>query len=121
MADKRAKVIHSRTANVIATNMKYATSFKDRLIGLMFKERMEGFDGLLIRPCNSIHTFFMKYNIDVIFLNRDNKIVKIVKDLRPWRMTWIKFSADKVLELNSNVVSGDIEVNDTLELSLIHI
>ncbi len=57
--------------------------------------------GLLISPCNSIHTFFMKIDIDVLFLTKDFTVVDVVHSLVPWRVSKYYPSAKQVLELPS--------------------
>ena len=101
---------------ILAKNAKEAISFSERAIGLMFKDKMENFDGLLIKPCRSIHTFFMKYPIDVIFLSSDNRVVKIIQNMRPWRMSSIYFRSAKVLELMGGTVKNSIKKDDQLEV-----
>lgn len=90
-----------------------AETFFDRAKGLMFGDTLPlGSDGMIINPCNSIHTFFMKFNLHIIFLNSENKVVKVIKNLPPWRITRIYFSAKKVLEIKSekniNLSEGDV-------------
>ena len=96
----------------VAQKVKEATSFQDRLVGLMFREKMNDFDALLISPCNSIHTCFMKYPIDVLFLDRNNKIVHMIKSMKPWRFSSLYLKSKKVLELNSGKISKEIEIGD---------
>lgn len=117
---KRYKVELMEKGNSLAKQAKMALSFSDRLIGLMFREKMVDFDGLLLEPCNSIHTFFMRYPIDVLFLDKSNKVVKINKGLKPWRATTICFKAKKVLELNENTLPLDIEVGDSVRFECIN-
>lgn len=98
---------------VICEQVKLASSIDERMIGLMFKKDMTEYKGLLISPCNSIHTFFMRMNIDVIFLDKDNKVLKVFYDMKPWRLTRIYFRARKVLEMKSgtlvkNLVEGEV-------------
>lgn len=95
---------------------KIAKSFSDRLIGLMFKLPSSNYDGLIIDSCNSIHTCFMKYNIDVIFINKSDQVVKFIKNIKPWRMTLMYFSAARVIEYESGVVHLNIKVGDQLEV-----
>jgi Uncharacterized ACR, COG1430 len=61
--------------------------------------------GLLIKPCSSIHTFFMAYPIDVLFLSSDGVVLKIVSGLKPWRMAWCK-GATAVLEMRPSVLEN---------------
>ena len=58
-----------------------AKSFKDKLFGLMNKKNIDY--GLLITNCKSIHTFFMLENIDVLLLDKDNRILMITRDVKP--------------------------------------
>ncbi|GFP32220.1 uncharacterized protein HKBW3S42_00525 [Candidatus Hakubella thermalkaliphila] len=57
------------------------------------------YDGILIRPCRSIHTFFLKYPLDVIFLDQNKHICRIYSHLKPFRITPLIPSAQMVLEL----------------------
>ena len=105
---------------VLGSEIKLADTTLSRMIGLMFKKQMNGFDGLLIKPCNSIHTFFCRYNLDILFLDKDMKIVKIIRNLKPWRMTWIYFKSCQVLELNGGTLSNKVKEGDTLEVICIN-
>jgi uncharacterized membrane protein (UPF0127 family) len=98
---------------VLGKKIKIAESLWDRLIGLMFKEKMEGFDGLLIRRCNSVHTCFMRYNLDLVFLDRNQRVVKIIRDLRPYRFTG-SLKASEVLELRSGDLKKEISLGDRI-------
>ena len=62
-----------------------AASFWRRFIGLLGRAGMAPDEALLITPCNNIHTLFMRFAIDAVFLDRDGVIVAIVPQLRPWR------------------------------------
>lgn len=99
---------------IILKKMQIANTFVSRVIGLMFKKEHPNFDGLLIEPCNSIHTCFMRYSIDVVFLNDKNLVIKIIRDIKPWRMTWFYYKATKVLEFPSGMVTLDIKLGDEL-------
>ena len=59
-----------------------------RLRGLLGRRELAAGEGLLIRPTNSIHTFFMRFPIDVVFLDRNGVVVKLVANVRPWRVTF---------------------------------
>ena len=64
--------------------IKIADNFFTRLAGLMFKKRLPQSTGLLLAPCNSVHMCFMRFAIDVVYLDKDYKILKIVTNLKPW-------------------------------------
>ena len=61
-----------------------ADSFFTRLAGLMFQKKLPQGTGLLLAPCNSVHMCFMGFAIDVVYLDKENTIIKIVKNLHPW-------------------------------------
>lgn len=101
----------------IMNNILLASSFKDRLVGLMFGTcPPQNSYGLLIDPCNSIHTCFMRYSLDIIFLNSKNEIVKIIYNLKPWRFTWIYFKARKTLEIPAGQLKKTLKEGEKLEV-----
>ena len=63
---------------IIAEKVKMADTFYLRTIGLMFSKGLDGFDCLWLKPCSSIHTFFMRYEIDVMFVDKKMKIIKVI-------------------------------------------
>ena len=86
-----------------------------RMKGLMFSTQMPECDGFLITPCNSIHTFFMLYSLDLLFLDKNFTIVKAIYDLSPWRMTWLYFRAHQVLEMKAGTMKKGLKTGDMLE------
>lgn len=76
-----------------------ADTFFRRLKGLMLTKQLPGGHGLLIRPCKSVHTYFMKYNIDVLHLDEAGKIVGMELSLKPGRMGAVIRGTQSVLEL----------------------
>jgi uncharacterized membrane protein (UPF0127 family) len=109
-------LIHMKTNRTIAKNIKIADSFFSRLIGLTFVKEMKGMDALLLIPGNSIHNCFVRFAIDVIFIDKENKVVKVIRGFKPWRFTRIYFSANKVLEMKAGTLIADIEKGDQLEV-----
>lgn len=101
---------------MLCQNFKIASSFFDRLIGLMFSREMKGYDGLLIKHCQSIHTFFMFYSIDAVFLDSNYRVIKIIRQLQPWRLTGFYWRASQVLELPAATVKDSLQVGDYLEV-----
>ena len=78
--DRRMKhfKIKNKSGDLICEKCICAESFFDRAKGLMFSDKIpQGGDGMLISPCNSIHTFFMRYDLDIIFLNTNFEVIKI--------------------------------------------
>lgn len=85
MENRYFRVINTKTGAIIAEKAKITKNFKERSIGLLNRKILEPGEALLIKPCNSIHTFFMRFPIDVAFLTKEGKVVGIVKDMAAWR------------------------------------
>jgi uncharacterized membrane protein (UPF0127 family) len=77
-----------------------ADSIWTRGRGLLGRRGLAPQEGLLIRPCSSVHTWFMRFAIDVVYLDADGCVTKVVPDLKPWRFSWGR-GANMVLELPS--------------------
>lgn len=82
-----------------------ADSFWSRGRGLMGRSTFEPGEGLLIEPCNSIHCFFMRVPIDVLYLDKENRVLDFDLELRPWRVGKPRWSAAKVLELPAGTIA----------------
>lgn len=83
----------------LVNNLSIASTFWKRLCGLLpYKELPDG-QGLLITPCNSVHTWFMRFNIDVLYLDEELRVVAAFENVPPWRFLPIKKQARSVLEL----------------------
>ena len=118
---KTVQVIWQKSAQekiILAQEVELATNFFTRAKGLLGRSFLPPEKGLLIRPCNSIHTFFMQFAIDVIFLNRRNEVLKILRNLPAGRVTWPYWSAYQVLELAANVVPTDLRPQARLEVCI---
>ena len=92
--------------------IKKCVSFKSRLIGLMFKKNINY--GLYFPNCNSIHTFFMCENIDVIMWNNDNIILYYYKNLGKNKIILPKKGVKNIYELPKNSIN-DLKINDILK------
>lgn len=82
--------------------VKIADTFFTRLAGLMFQKKLPQGSGLLLVPCNSVHMCFMRFSIDVIYLDKDYKIIEIVKNLQPWIGLSLYFPAWATLEVTAS-------------------
>ena len=82
-------------------NVEIANNFLTRFRGLMLRKSLASGHGLLIAPCNSVHMMFMRFAIDVVYLSKSHRILKIVRNLRPWIGVSICSGAYSVLELKS--------------------
>ena len=110
------KVIHKETNTTICRDLKVANTMISKMIGLMFVKEIKGMDGLLLQGANSIHNCFVRFPIDVVFLTKDMKVVKVIRGFKPWRFTRIYFSAKHVLELPEGTLNFEINQGDELEV-----
>ncbi len=89
--------------NGTTLEVEIAESFLSRLRGLMGRRRLDEGHGLLLAPCNSIHMLFMRFAIDVVYLDKDFCIKKIARNVLPWIGMSFCFGAWAALELPSGV------------------
>ena len=78
-----------------------ADTFLTRFAGLMFRKKLPPATGLFLAPCNSVHMCFMRFSIDVVYLDKDYNIIKVVKRLKPWIGLSICTRAWAVLEMTA--------------------
>jgi uncharacterized protein len=83
---------------IIAPRVKVATSLLARSIGLLGHASLPAGEGLWLKPCTSVHTFFMRFTIDVLFVDR-NGVALSKATLSPWRISRWERRAEGVLEL----------------------
>jgi uncharacterized membrane protein (UPF0127 family) len=91
---------------VLATRAKLASSFVSRFFGLMGRKRVEEGGGLLLTRSASIHSFFMRFRFDAVFISKEDRVVKIVPAMHQW---WVAFGgrgARDVLELPAGVAAA---------------
>jgi uncharacterized membrane protein (UPF0127 family) len=88
-----------KTIEICGIRARVARTFAERARGLIGTKSLPPGEGKLILKCNAIHTFFMSFPIDATFLDKNNNIVKVVRNIRPWRLlVWGGWRAVKVLE-----------------------
>lgn len=91
---------------MLAERLMVPRTFVGRGLGLMFRRRLQPGLGMWIAPCSGIHTFFMRFAIDAVFVDRGLNIVRVASDLRPWRVVPLVFGAHGVIELPAGTVRG---------------
>jgi len=111
------KLINKTNNTIISENVMIANTFFKRLKGLMFSKELPEEKSLHIVPCNEIHTFNMKYSIDVLYLDKNNNIVAINEEMKPGKIGKRVKKAVSVVELPSGKVKrAGIEVGQTVEV-----
>lgn len=102
------KAVDLDTGKVLACEVDLAENFFARLKGLLGRSELAAGGGLWIRPCNSVHTFGMRFTIDVAFLDRDMRVVAVAKTLRPNRVSPFCSKASSVLELPAGALDAAV-------------
>ena len=107
---------NARNGMVLAHRLEPAFDSKARRRGLLGRQGLDAGAALIIAPCNSVHTFFMKFAIDVIFVSREGRVAKICPALSAWRIgvSWNSFA---VIELAAGTAArADTRVGDDLHV-----
>jgi len=113
-AEKR-KLKLKNTETELLPQLEVAEHFFSRLKGLLGTATLPEGQGLWIHRCNSIHTFFMKYTIDCIFLDADLRVVSLVPSVSPGRMVWPQAKADSVIEIAAGQLQKfDLKIGEQL-------
>jgi uncharacterized membrane protein (UPF0127 family) len=111
---KKINIYKIENNELVARDVSVANSFDERVMGLMFKSAGDQLNRLLLNPCSAIHTFFMRFPLDVVFLTKKNEVIYITRFMRPWRHSRFVFKASMVLELPAGELSSEIKVGDVL-------
>jgi uncharacterized protein len=117
-ADKRFRVTNTTRGKVLADMSKKASNPVSRGIGLMGRRSLPPGGGLIIQPCNSVVSFFMRFPIDVVFLDRDSKVCHMMHSLVPWCASKIVRGSKLVVELPAGtLVKSGTEHGDTISIA----
>ena len=116
----RVRVVNQSSGATLAEQAEVAGSFLARGIGLMGRRDWARGDGLVIRPCNSVHCFFMRLVIDVAYVDRRDQICGLAPRLKPWRIGPIVPRSHYVVELPEGTLArSDSKLGDRLVLESI--
>jgi uncharacterized membrane protein (UPF0127 family) len=112
------KAFNIRNGKQLADNVTVADDLFKRMKGLLGRDNLLDGEALWIKPCMSIHTFFMKYPIDIFFLDKRKRIITTIRNMQPNRLTWIYPNAVSVLELPAGVLqTTDTRIGDEIEIA----
>jgi uncharacterized protein len=115
--DDGIRIINATRGCVLVTRGRVADGYWSRLRGLIGAAPLAPGEGLLISPCTSVHTHFMGFSIDVIYVNQDNEVVGIDAGMAPWRFGRFYRRVRYVVELPAGTASATgTRVGDRLEI-----
>ena len=80
-------LVNERTGSIVAQTVEVAVDSRSRRLGLLGRTGLPERHALVIAPCSAVHTWFMRFPIDVLFVARDGRVVKIVNRIGAWRVT----------------------------------
>jgi uncharacterized protein len=108
---------NGRSGAVLATRLVGAFDSTSRRKGLLGRDSMPAGEGLVIAPCNGVHTFFMRFAIDIVFVSKAGLVVKVRRAVPPWRLT-AALRAYAVIELPAGTLGqADTHRGDSLVLA----
>ena len=111
------KILNYTKNTILAKEARLADTFVSRMIGLLDRPNISKGEALVITQCQSIHMFFMRFAIDVVFANKDNQIVGLVENIQPFRLSPIFFKASYAIELAPGViVDSKTAIGDRISL-----
>lgn len=90
---------------LVADHVDLADNLLSRARGLMFRRELAPGHGLALRPCSSVHMFFMRFPLDVLFVDGEGRVVRILAAIRPWRASGIVRGAKAAIELPVGTVA----------------
>jgi uncharacterized protein len=115
----KISILNQTRNTTLAAAADVADTSAKRRAGLLKKDKLDRGEGLWISPCESVHTFFMKFPIDLVYLDRKKRVRKVRRAVPPWRLSAC-LTAHSVLELPAGTVAetatqpGDQLLFDTL-------
>jgi len=104
--DRVLRLVHPRTGRVLAERLLVPRTFLGRGVGLMLRRQLQPGTGMWIVPCSGIHTFFMRFAIDAVFVDRRLRIVRVRLGLPPWRLVPLVLGGHSVIELPAGTLAG---------------
>lgn len=111
------KLKNATKKTVISVKVSVAENFLSRLIGLMFKHNMDSEEALIFYNAPSIHTFFMNFPIDVVFLDREMEVIRLCAAVKPWQIVSCFNSAVTIELPPGKIAATSLEVGDRLQLT----
>jgi uncharacterized membrane protein (UPF0127 family) len=95
-----------QTGLIVADRVTVASRRVERAVGLLGRNHLDAGEALWITPCHGVHTWFMRFTIDVLAMDADGVVVDAVSSLKPWRMRLPKPGAYSVLELPAGTIES---------------
>ena len=98
------QLVDADTGEVLVAKLQVANTFWRRFRGLQFRRQLADNAGLLLTPCRSIHTHWMRFSIDVAMLDDDGVVLNVLPNLRPWRIAPRINGTRSIVETNAGAL-----------------
>ena len=116
MSSSSCQLAIRRTGLSLASNVELADSAWKRMRGLLGRGSLPSGTGMRFEPASSLHMLFMRFAIDVVYVDRDERVVKLVRNFKPWRFSWA-WRARTAYELSvGSIDRSGLVVGDVLEV-----
>ena len=109
------RIVNERTGETIAASAWEAHWPWTRMLGLLGRSGLARDRAIIFRHASSIHTVFMRFSLDVIYLDRDGKVIQTVRSLKPFQFSAAK-GAHVVIEMQAGCLPEDVIVGDRLSM-----
>lgn len=111
------RVLNATRSKLIANQSEIAQTIFSRSKGLLGRKCLNKGEALIIKSCNSIHTFFMQFAIDVIFVDKNDRVVRAIENIKPFRLSPIILKSSYVIELSVGAIrSSSTQAGDQLKI-----
>ncbi len=105
MGTRWEQLCEVETSRILVPRLEVADTARKRAFGLMGRKRLAADEGLWLEPCNGIHTFFMRFPIDVLILDSEGKALRTFVGMRPWRICLPMRGGRTVVELPAGTLA----------------
>ena len=119
---RRMSALNRTRESCVASSVRVANTHWSRLRGLMGTSATEfqPGEGLWILPCHGVHTFAMRFPLDLLYLDREGAVVEVLEAVKPWRIAPVRMRAASVLELPPGSVRGSgTQAGDRIEMTAV--
>lgn len=111
------KIINISKNITLADNAQAANTFLKRLIGLLNRKSLRQGEALILAPSNCIHSLFMRFTIDALFLDKNGRVVGLLPSFKPFRLSPIYFNANTTIELPEGALQlTQTQPGDTIQI-----
>jgi len=111
------KIINLSKGTVLAENASLADDFISRLAGLLGRKGLASGQGLILSPSTSIHSFFMRFTFDALFVDKNRRVIAIYPDFKPFRLSRVFLGKNITIELPAGtILSSRSQVGDQLQI-----